>query len=350
MQKAQEKYMQRALQLAGYGLGTTAPNPMVGAVLVYKDKIIAEGYHRKYGEAHAEVNCIRNVRAEERHLIQKATLYVTLEPCSHYGKTPPCSDLIIKSGIPKIIIGTADPFPKVSGSGIKKLTEAGMEVITGVKEKACADLNKRFFTFHTRKRPYLILKWAQSPDGYISLAGKRPVRISNSYTDRVVHRWRSEEMAILIGSQTAISDNPRLNNRLWSGSSPKRLVIDRKNVLTDNLHLLSDQAPAFIFNLTKMERRGNKEWIRLSETSDFLDQIMDSLYERNIQSVLIEGGATLLQAFIDKGLWDEARIITGGKSLCRGTPAPRLTSSHQYDFFAIDNDRIEIFTPLSVNP
>ncbi len=347
MQEVQEQYMARALQLAKYGLGATAPNPMVGAVLVYDDKIIGEGYHRKYGEAHAEVNCINSVGADQKHLVKEATLYVTLEPCSHYGKTPPCSDLLIKENVPKIVIGTTDPFPQVSGSGIRKLTEAGIDVITGVKEKACRDLNTRFFTFHNQRRPYIILKWAQSSDGYISLPDKRPVKISNRYTDRIVHRWRSEEMAILIGSQTALSDNPRLTNRLWSGASPKRLVIDRKALLTDNLHLLKDDSPTLIFNLLRMECKGNKEWIRLEKKLDFLDQVMSVLYERNMQSVLIEGGATLLQTFIDKGLWDEARIITARESLHHGIAAPQLTPSYPCRSFHIEKDNIEIRKPLS---
>lgn len=346
MQEAEEKYIHRAIQQARAGLGYTAPNPMVGAVLVCDNRIIGEGYHQKYGEAHAEVNCINSVRAEDKALISQSTLYVTLEPCSHFGKTPPCADLIIRESIPKVVIGSVDPFPKVSGSGIEKLKQAGVEVITGILEKECSELNKRFFTFHKKKRPYIILKWAQSLDEYISLPDKSPVKISNFYTDRIVHRWRSEEMAILAGSQTALSDNPKLTNRLWTGKSPKRLVIDRRNKLPDNIHLLSDTFPTLIFNLFKEEQTGNKEWIKINKANVVLEQMMDILFQKNIQSVLVEGGATLLQAFINKGLWDEARIITGQNTLYEGTDAPHLTNCTQYQTKYIEGDKIEFYKPF----
>ncbi len=325
MATVEDKYMLRSLQLARLGTGFTAPNPMVGAVLVYKDRIIGEGYHKKYGYPHAEVNCLQSVTAAHRGLISRSTLYVTLEPCSHFGKTPPCADLIVENKIPRVVIGSLDPNPKVSGRGIQKLKGTGVEVITGIREKDCFELNKRFFTFHKKQRPYLILKWAQSRDGFIALPDKRPVRISNSFTDRVVHKWRSEEAGILIGSQTARSDNPKLTNRLWNGRSPKRLVIDRKNQLEDQLHLLNDENPTLIFNLKKNLKKGNKEWIRFSEDSDFMEQLMTSLYARNIQSVLVEGGTTLLQAFIDKNLWDEASVIIGAGYLKKGIAAPKLS-------------------------
>lgn len=343
MQKGQEQYMGRAIQLAKKGLGYTAPNPMVGAVLVYSNRIIGEGYHQKYGAAHAEVNCINSVKAQDKQLIASATLYVTLEPCSHYGKTPPCTDLIIKNSIPKVVIGSKDSFPKVFGSGIKKLKKAGIEVVTGVKEKACRELNKRFFTFYEKKRPYLILKWAQTPDGYISHTDKTPVKISNSFTDRIVHRWRSEEMAILIGSQTALHDNPKLNNRLWTGDSPKRLVIDRKKRLTDGFNLINGNEPTLIFNCIKDEVVGDKEWIKLNSFPDFLDQMLEVLFKRNIQSVLIEGGATLLNTFISRDLWDEARIITGAEILHEGTKAPNLAWRNKWQSLNIEGDTIDFF-------
>lgn len=335
MADIQDRYMLRALQLAKLGTGATAPNPMVGAVLVYKDRIIGEGYHKRYGTAHAEVNCIQSVVPEHQSIISKATLYVTLEPCSHFGNTPPCTRLVINKKIPQVVIGAVDPNPKVSGTGIKILQETGIKVIRGIREKECLDLNRRFIIFHKKHRPYIILKWAQSPDGFMALANKTPVRISNLFTDRTVHRWRSEEAGILVGSQTALSDNPRLTNRLWTGASPKRLVIDRNNILSDDLHLLEDENPTLIFNLTRANKKGNKEWIRLNEKSDFLEQLMQVLYTRNILSVLVEGGAALLQTFINKKLWDEARVITGTRYLKTGIHAPRLSASPTDAYFIL---------------
>ena len=323
MQKTHEQYMDRALQLARAGAGRTAPNPMVGAVLVFEGRIIGEGYHAAYGLPHAEVRCLQSVPESASHLIAQATLYVTLEPCAHYGKTPPCADLIIAHHIPRVVIGSTDPFPAVCGRGIKKLQAAGIEVITGIQEAACQALNKRFFTFHQKKRPFILLKWAQSPDGFMALPNNQPVRISAAITDRIVHKWRREEAAILVGAPTVVADNPRLTNRLWTGPSPLRLVIDRPNRLPGNVHLLTDEEPTWIFNTVYSKEDGNKVWIKLPEEA-VLSNLLTHLYQHDINSLMVEGGPRLLQAFIDQGLWDEARVITGQTLLYNGLQGPHL--------------------------
>ena len=319
-----EQYMSRCIELAKLAAGQVAPNPMVGAVLVYEDKIIGEGYHKKYGEPHAEVNCINSVLAENKDLIEKSTIYVSLEPCSHYGKTPPCVDLIIKNKIKKIVIGCKDIYKEVAGKGIEKLKNSGAEVIVDILEKECKDLNKRFFTFHQKNRPYIILKWAQSANGKIgSLSGER-ILISNDYSNRLVHKWRSEEAAILVGTNTALKDNPSLTTRLWEGNNPIRIVIDKENNLPSTLEVFNHEANTIIFNLYKDSIENNLQFIKL-EASGLLEQILHSLFELNIQSVLIEGGSKTLQSFIDAGLWDEARIITNEEMMIEnGIAAPEL--------------------------
>ena len=250
-----EFYMQRCLQLAQKGAGWVAPNPMVGAVLVYQDQIIGEGYHKQYGQAHAEVNCINSVAKENQEKIKGSTLYVSLEPCVHFGKTPPCTNLIIEHQIKKVVIGCMDPFEAVNGKGVSKLKEAGINVIGPILEKESINLNKRFFHFYQQHRPYIILKWAQSADGLIGLQGKT-IKVSNAYTQRLVHHWRSEEAAILVGTQTAVTDNPQLNNRFGNGPNPLRMVIDRSLLLDSSLHLLNDQHPTWVFNTIKNETSG----------------------------------------------------------------------------------------------
>ena len=318
-----EQYMSRCLQLAKLGAGYVAPNPLVGAVLVYEDKIIGEGYHQKYGEAHAEVNCINNVSEENKFLIEKGTLYVSLEPCSHFGKTPPCTDLIIKNKIKKVVIGCKDIYKEVSGTGIQRLQNAGVEVITGILENECIQLNKRFFTFHQKFRPYIILKWAQTVNGKIGSAEKR-ILISNEYSKRLVHKWRSEETAILIGTNTALQDDPLLTTRLWQGENAIRIVIDKDLKLPLALKLFNTDAKTFIYNLAKNSTEENLVYIKL-ENENFIDQMIQSLFEMNIQSVMIEGGAKTLQSFIDEGLWDEARVITNEELIMEnGIAAPEM--------------------------
>ena len=320
-----EQYMSRCIQLAELGAGNVAPNPMVGAVLVYDDKIIGEGYHKKYGEAHAEVNCINSVEEKNKHLIEKSTIYVSLETCAHYGKTPPCADLIIKNNIPKVVIGTKDIYKEVAGAGIEKLKNAGIEVLTGVLENECIDLNKRFFTFHQKQRPFIILKWAQSSNRKIGSERER-ILISNDYSNRLVHRWRSEEAAILVGTNTALKDDPLLTTRLWKGKNPIRIVIDKNLKLPHELKIFSKTTNTIIFNSLKNTIEENVEYIKL-ENKNFLEEMLRALYKLNIQSMLVEGGAKTLQSFIDAGLWDEARVITNEEMIIEsGIDAPEIKS------------------------
>lgn len=352
-----EEYMSRCLQLAKMGAGHVAPNPMVGAVLVYENKIIGEGYHQKYGEAHAEVNCIASVSENNKALIEKSTMYVSLEPCSHFGKTPPCADLIIRNKIKKVVIGVQDIYREVAGSGIKKLKEAGLEVVAGVSEKECRDLNQRFFTFHQKQRPYIILKWAQSANGKIGSENGERILISNEYTNRLVHKWRSEEAAILIGTNTAMSDNPSLTTRLWKGKNPLRIVIDKELKLSSKLKIFSKatlpagqagsmsgrQVNTIIFNSSKKSIQENMQFIPL-ENDNFLEEMLGALYELNVQSVLVEGGAKTLQSFIDSGLWDEARVITNEEMVIEnGICSPEMKCFTLTDREKYFNDSISYF-------
>jgi diaminohydroxyphosphoribosylaminopyrimidine deaminase/5-amino-6-(5-phosphoribosylamino)uracil reductase len=304
-----EQLMTRCIQLAKLGGGDVAPNPMVGAVLVYENKIIGEGYHKKFGEAHAEVNCINSVEEKNRSLIERSTIYVSLEPCAHHGKTPPCADLIIHKRIKKVVIGCMDIYKEVAGKGIEKLRNAGVEVVSGVLEDECRDLNRRFFTFHQKKRSYIILKWAQSANGKIGSKANERILISNDYTNRLVHKWRGEEAAILIGTNTALKDDPSLTTRFWKGKNPVRIVIDKQLKLPSSLKIFNREAPTIIFNCLKNSSEENLEFIEI-EKENFIEKMLHSLYENNIQSVLIEGGSKTLQLFIDHSLWDEARVIT----------------------------------------
>ena len=314
--------MHRCLQLARLGMGKVAPNPIVGAVLVYKDEIIGEGYHEKFGESHAEVNCINSVKEENKQFIKDSRLFVSLEPCAHFGKTPPCSQLIIKENIPEVIIGCRDSYKEVAGKGIQQLAKAGTKVTTPFLDIECREVNKRFFTFHEKKRPYIILKWAQSLDGKIAAAGDERIFISNNYTNKLVHRWRSEETAILVGTNTALKDNPQLTSRLWPGKNPVRIVIDKDLKLSATLNIFNNEAPTLILNTIKDFKKDGIEYIKISE-DNFLNHMLTELYQRNIQSTLIEGGANTIQQFIDSGLWDEARVITNSKMLIsKGIRAP----------------------------
>jgi diaminohydroxyphosphoribosylaminopyrimidine deaminase/5-amino-6-(5-phosphoribosylamino)uracil reductase len=327
--KIHEKYMSRCIALAKNGLGTTYPNPMVGSVIVYDGKIIGEGWHKKAGEPHAEVNAVNSV--QDKSLLKKATIYVSLEPCSHFGKTPPCCDLIIKNKIPNVVIGTVDPNVKVAGNGIKKLIEAGIHVTIGVLEDECNELNKRFFTFHQKKRPYIILKWAESQDGFIApleKSEKKPVWITNIYSRQLVHKWRTEEQAILVGTQTVIDDNPKLNARDWHGNDPVRLVLDQNNRIPEENAVFDNQIKTIVF--TKSTNVDNKE-NTIFEVIDFKQniatQIVEVLFKHQIQSVIIEGGLQTLQTFIDANLWDEARIFIGKLTFGNGTKTPQISKS-----------------------
>ena len=321
----EEKYMHRCVELAGNGLGNVAPNPMVGAVVVHKKKIIGEGFHRQYGKAHAEVNAIHHaVSTYGEEILKDSTLYVNLEPCVHTGKTPPCADLIIAKKIRDVVIGTIDPNQKVNGSGIKKLEEAGVHVVHGMLEKECMELNKRFFTFHQKRRPYIILKYAQSADGFISPETKIAENrwITNEYSRQLVHQWRSQEQAILIGTNTAQTDNPSLTVRSWNGKNPLRIALDRELKLSRNLKMFDDAAQTLIFNNVKNETLNHLDFIQLDFNANVLEQVLNTLYTKEIQSVIVEGGRKLLQSFINENLWDEARIFTGNKMFYNGVPSP----------------------------
>jgi len=322
-----ESFMNRCLDLASLGLGRTAPNPLVGSVIVHKDVIIGEGYHRSYGGPHAEVNAVSSVK--DPALLLDSVLYVNLEPCSHTGKTPPCADLLIRCGIRQVMIGITDPNPLVAGTGIEKLKKAGISVTCDIIPDKCRYLNRRFFTYHTRKRPFIILKWAQTSDAFIDVLREKrettvPNWISNDISRMFVHEWRSEEQAILVGTNTAFLDNPRLNVREWPGQSPIRVVIDRKLKLPDNLHIFDNSSNTYIINESVDKTEKQTHYIRMDFGRDIVVQLLDWLYWKGIQSLLIEGGRKTLESFIDKGCWDEARIFTGVKKFGSGVSAPLI--------------------------
>lgn len=361
--------MRRCLELAKLGRGRVAPNPMVGAVLVHDDRIIGEGYHQLFGGAHAEVNCINSVTEEDGPLISKATLYVSLEPCAHFGKTPPCADLIVKHKIPNVVIGCRDPFAQVNGKGIEKLQSAGINVTVGVLENECIELNRRFFVFHKERRPYIVLKWAQTGDGKIASAAdgltehsKKSTRlfISNEYSNRIVHRWRSEAAAILVGTNTALFDDPELTTRLWPGANPVRVVVDMNLRLPKSLKLFGGNTPTIIFNLRQhtlpIEKISIKDlknmgvnYYQVTGDVSLVHQLLNALYQMNIQSVLVEGGAQLLQSFIDDKSWDEARIISNDALILGGgLPAPILQNHQLLETQTVSTDTIRIYQNTAV--
>lgn len=353
-----ELYMRRCLQLAQYGLREAMPNPSVGAVLVHNGRIIGEGHTSPYGGSHGEVNCINSVREQDRSLIPHCTLYVSLEPCSHFGKTPPCSDLIIEHRIKNIVIGTTDPHEKVAGKGIAKLRAAGCNVITGILEKECRELNKRFFTFHEKKRPYIILKWAESSDGFLGpqrspaqsrnelqkeIGSKKPVWITNPYSRQLVHKWRSGEMAILVGTQTVLDDNPQLDVRDWTGQHPVRIILDRSGKISDLYNVKNQKIKSIILTeKTNLPNLGNLAYEIIPFNEQLPGAVLDVLYRNNLLSVLVEGGLKTLQTFIDAGLWDEARVFKGTVTMGGGTPAPVIVAS-PIEQQAIVNDKLLIF-------
>lgn len=318
-------FMERCIRLAKKGAGKVSPNPMVGALIVLGDIILAEGWHEQYGKAHAEPNAINQVLANFENgeeLLKKARIYVSLEPCSHFGKTPPCADLIIRYQIPEVIIGCQDPSEKVAGKGIEKLRKAGIKVVCGILEKECMEINKRFFTASLHHRPYIILKWAETRNGLISPGPYAPFRISSALSELLVHRWRTEEDCILVGRKTALVDNPRLTSRRWPGKNPVRAVIDWNLTLPLHLHLFDNETPTYIFNGQKGGKEGMLHYIHL-EFKEYLPQyLLYQLYLMDLHSLIIEGGANLLNQFIAAGLWDEARIFTGDMVFDKGVKAP----------------------------
>ena len=336
-----EKYMKICLQLAKQGMRNVAPNPTVGAVLVYQDTIIGKGVTSAYGGNHAEVNCINSVKDEDISLIAKSTLYVSLEPCAHFGKTPPCADLVIKHKIPKVVVSCIDSFSEVSGKGIARMEAAGIDVTVGVLEKEALELNKRFFTFHTKKRPYIILKWAQTQDGYIDIDRNSSTNMDNWITTpaskKLVHQWRAEEQSIMVGTNTALNDNPSLTVREVEGNNPTRIVLDMDLRLPENLHIFDKTVPTLVINKLKNETSPNLEFIQINADKNLLTQILQELYNRDIQSVIIEGGAQILNSFITQKLWDEARVFTGKKTFKKGLQAPKIDKSSKFTT-QIDSD------------
>ncbi len=335
--------MRRCLELAKNGLPAAMPNPSVGAVIVFENTIIGEGFTAAYGGSHAEVHAVNSVK--DKSLLKKATIYVSLEPCFHFGKTPPCCDLIIDNEIPNVVVGTVDPNIKVAGNGIKKLIEAGKNVIVGVLENECVESNKRFFTFHEKKRPYIILKWAESQDGFMAPLTKleqKPVWISNEFSRQLVHKWRSEEQAILVGTQTVIDDNPRLDVRDWRGKNPVRIVLDQNNRISKSSHVLDGKIKTIVFCKSTNEiEKENCIFEILNFENNIVNQILQVLYKHRIQSVIIEGGRLTLQSFIDEDLWDEARIFKGKANLIKGIKAPIITLKN-IKKHTLDNDELII--------
>ena len=336
-----EKYMRRCIQLARNGICHAAPNPMVGAVIVRDGKIIGEGYHVRCGEGHAEVNAIASVKDES--LLKDATIYVSLEPCSHYGKTPPCADLIIRKGIPRVVVGCVDPFSLVAGRGIQKLRDAGIEVTVGVLEKECRELIRAFVTFNLKKRPYITLKWAQSADGFLDIRREdgNAVRLSTPLSTLAVHKMRAEQKAILVGRRTALLDNPSLTVREWYGQNPLRLVIDRQLTLPSPLHLFDGSTPTLVFTEKEKATTQNLTYVTLDFGQNILPQIMQVLYEQKIQTLLVEGGSQTLQTFLEQGLWDEAFIEHTRVTLHDGIPAPLLPHGQESRFFFRDGALIQ---------
>ena len=340
-----EFYIKRCIELAKNGLGTTYPNPLVGSVIVHEGKIIGEGWHRKAGEPHAEVNAVNSVK--DKSLLKKATIYVSLEPCSHFGKTPPCCDLIISNEIQNVVIGTVDPFAKVAGNGIKRLIESGKNVTVGVLEDECNELNKRFFTFHQKKRPYIILKWAETADGFIAPLNKEeksPVWITNPNSRQLVHKWRTEEQAILVGTNTVLEDNPKLNARDFKGNNPIRIVLDKSGKISEQYNVKDGtQKTIFITESKKFTSTENCIYENAIFDSNLVSSICTILYKNDIQSVIIEGGSKTLQHFIEANLWDEARIFKGKTIFQNGTKAPIFFGIPDASFDIID-DELKIFS------
>lgn len=331
-------FMRRALQLATLGEGTVSPNPLVGCVIVHQDgdgklRIIGEGWHRQYGGPHAEVNAVRSVQSEDEHLLPEATVYVTLEPCAHWGKTPPCADLLVEKRVKRVVICNTDPFPLVDGRGIGKLRAAGIEVEIGLLAEEGREMNRRFFTSVEKQRPHILLKWAETADGFIAGLNGQSTKISGDLSHRLVHRWRSEYDAIMVGTNTARLDNPRLNVRLWSGRNPMRIVIDKRLALSTDLHLFDGSQPTIVYYLVgpgvvgmpHHRRPGEVDPViyqPLSPDQPFLPQLFADLHHRRIQSLLVEGGTQLLQSFIDAGLWDEMAVFKSNLALGAGVAAP----------------------------
>jgi len=336
-----EQFMQRCLDLAVRGLGVVAPNPMVGCIIVYEGQVIGEGYHQKYGEAHAEVTAINSVANQD--LLKNSTLYVNLEPCSHFGKTPPCADLILHKQIKRVVIGSYDPNPLVAGKGIEKLRAAGVEVITEILKAEADFLNRRFITFHSKHRPYIVLKWAQSADGFMAMNEPKQFWLTNSESKKLTHKWRTEEQGILVGRNTVEVDGCELTARLWKGNNPTRIVIDRNLSLAKDKKIFNEEATTILFNEAESKSDKHIQYIKIDFSGDVLSQILNELYKLNIQSVTVEGGPATLQQFISANLWDEARIFTTQHIMKESKSAP-LLKGKLIDETKIETDELRIIT------
>lgn len=346
-------YMQRAIDLARLGAGHVSPNPMVGAVIVHNDRIIGEGWHKKIGEAHAEINALNSVT--DRKLLPESTLYVTLEPCSHFGKTPPCANAVIESGIKKVVLGITDPNPLVSGKGIELLRQNGVEVIEHILEEQCTELNKRFITYITNKRPYVFLKWAQTSNGFIApdinelgeAEFEKQRHITGFTAQKLTHKWRTEEDALMVGTNTITADNPRLNARAWEGRPPVRVVLDLNRRLPQHLNVFDDSQKTIVFvgsgNIPATSYR-RTQFVAVDPDKPLTRQILDQLYLQQVQSVIVEGGSRLLQTFINDGLWDEAQVLTSPKRFNTGVKAPE-TGGKLYEHFSLNQNLISIIKP-----
>jgi diaminohydroxyphosphoribosylaminopyrimidine deaminase/5-amino-6-(5-phosphoribosylamino)uracil reductase len=345
-----ERFMLRALELAALGRGQVSPNPMVGCVIVHESeggtRIIGEGWHKRYGDWHAEVNAVQSVQPADTHLLPESTVYVTLEPCSHWGKTPPCANLLIEKKVKRVICCNDDPNPLVSGQGFERLRAAGITVETGILNDLGRQLNARFFTFFEKKRSYIILKWAETADGFISGPDSQPLAISGQLAQRLVHRWRSEEDAIMVGTTTARIDNPRLNVRYWSGRNPIRIVIDRSLQLLPSLHLFDNTQQTLVYNLKKTEVSDQVTYQQLSPDQPFLPQLITDVHARRIQSIFVEGGSTLLSSLLDAGLWDELRVFRSPKLVGAGVKAPTVRGTIQTREL-VSQDELTIYRPIA---
>ena len=339
--KTHEHFIDKCIRLARKGALDVSPNPMVGCVIVNDGEIIGEGYHKEYGKNHAEVNAINSVK--DKSVLKNSILYVNLEPCCHHGKTPPCTDLIIKYNIPKVVIGCIDTFSKVSGQGIKKLKDNSVEVIYGVLEKDCIELNKRFFCYHIKKRPYIILKWAKSKDNFIApINQEKPFWMTCEKSKKLVHSWRAEEDAILVGRKTVVSDNPSLTVRMSEGKNPLRIVIDKELKLNEKSNVFDDQAETIVFNNIKSTIVDKTTYLK-ADFNNLNQDILNQLYNRDILSVIIEGGAITINSFIEKNLYDEIRVFTTDKILKKGVNSPELPDINLIETSIINNDKLEVY-------
>ena len=339
--KTHEYFIDKCISLARKGALDVSPNPMVGCVIVNNGEIIGEGYHKKYGKNHAEVNAIHSVK--DKSELKNSILYVNLEPCCHHGKTPPCTDSIVKYNIPKVVIGCIDTFSKVSGQGMKKLKDNSVEVIYGVLEKECTELNKRFFCYHTKKRPYIILKWAKSKDNFIApINQEKPFWMTSEKSKKLVHSWRAEEDAILVGRKTVVADNPSLTVRMCEGKNPIRIIIDKELSLDKKSNVFDDQAETIVFNNIKSAIIDKTTYLK-ADFNNLNKDILNQLYNRDILSLIIEGGTITINSFIEKNLYDEIRVFTADKLLEKGINSPELPDINLIKTSIINNDKLEVY-------